>query len=268
MPKLTKRVVDGIPTPEKGESKTWDTELKGFGFRVRASGHRSWFIQYRNETGTTRRYTLGDHGTLTPEEARQEAKQKLAAAAKGGDPMEDRKQKRQAETVAEFAELYMERHAKVGKKSGQADQRRLRKYILPDLGHRPLAEVTRADVAKLYQSIRTEHPYEANRVRSLLSVFFNIAVSWGELPDGHPNPAKMAKSSRFEEASRDRPITSDELPRLLEAVASEADPYIRSAFLLYFITGLRKREILQAQWANVDLSRRSTVSPKLTPSSF
>jgi Arm DNA-binding domain len=58
----------------------------GFGFRVRASGHRSWFIQYRNEAGTTRRYTLGDYGTLTPEEARQEARQQLAAAAKGGDP--------------------------------------------------------------------------------------------------------------------------------------------------------------------------------------
>src|SRR5689334_3836019 len=147
--KLTKKVVDGVATPEKGEEKIWDAELKGFGFRVRASGHRSWFIQYRNASGRTRRYTLGDYGTLTPEEARQEARQKLAAVAKGEDPAEDRKQKREAETVAEFADLYMERHAKVGKKSWQADERRLRKYILPDLGHRPLAEVTRADIAKL-----------------------------------------------------------------------------------------------------------------------
>jgi integrase len=262
MPKLTKRVVDGVPTPQKGEVKIWDSELKGFGFRVRASGHRCWFIQYRNESGRTRRYALGNYGTLTPEEARQEAKQKLAAAAKGEDPTEDRKQKRQAETVAEFAVLYMERHAKVGKKSWQADERRLRRYILPDFGQRPLAEVTRTDVAKLYQRIRAEHPHEANRVLSLLSVFFNIAVAWGELPEGHPNPAKMPKSSRFEEAPRDRPITSDELPRLLEAIAEEADPHVRSAFLLYFITGLRKREILQAQWANVDLARQTLRLPE------
>jgi hypothetical protein len=101
--KLTKKVVDGVATPEEGEVKIWDAELKGFGFRVRASGHRSWFIQYRNASGRTRRYTLGDYGTLTPEEARQEARQKLAAVAKGEDPAEDRKQKREAETVAEFA---------------------------------------------------------------------------------------------------------------------------------------------------------------------
>ena len=252
----------GFRHPAKGESKTWDTELKGFGFRVRASGHRSWIIQYRNDSGRTRRYSLGDYGTLTPEEARQEARQKLAAAAKGGDPTEDRKQKRQAETVADFAVLYMERHAKMAKKSWQADERRLRKYILPEFGHRPLKEVTRADVAKLYQRIRAEHPYEANRALSLISVFFNIAVAWGQLPDGHPNPAKLPKSSRFEEAPRDRPITSDELPRLLEAVAQESDPYIRSTFLLYCITGLRKREILQAQWANVDLARQTLRLPE------
>jgi integrase len=260
--KLTKKVVDGIATPEEGEVKIWDAELKGFGFRVRASGHRSWFIQYRNASGRTRRYTLGDYGTLTPEEARQEARQKLAAVAKGEDPAEDRKQKREAETVAEFAELYMERHAKVGKKSWQADERRLRKYILPDLGPRPLAEVTRTDISKLYLRIRAEHPHEANRVLSLVSIFFNLAVAWGQLPEGHPNPAKMPKSARFEESPRDRPITSDELPRLLEAVAEETDPHIRSALLLYFITGLRKREILQAQWANLDIARQTLRLPE------
>lgn len=260
--KLTKKIVDGVLTPQEGEVKIWDTELTGFGFRVRASGHKSWFIQYRNESGRTRRYTLGDYGTLTPDEARKEAKQKLAAVTTGGDPAEVRKQKRQAETVTEFAALYMERHAKVGKKSWQADERRLRRYILPDFGQRPLAEVTRVDVAKLYQRIRAEHPHEANRVLSLLSLFFNLAVAWGELPDGHPNPAKMPKSSRFEEAPRDRPVTSDELPRLLEAVSKETDPQVRSAFLLYFITGLRKREILQAQWANLDIARQTLRLPE------
>jgi hypothetical protein len=88
--------------------------------------------------------------------------------------------------------------------------------------------VTRTDISKLYLRIRAEHPHEANRVLSLVSIFFNLAVAWGQLPEGHPNPAKMPKSARFEESPRDRPITSDELPRLLEAVAEETDPHIRS----------------------------------------
>ena len=85
MPKITKRLVENLK-PSDRDVVQWDTELRGFGVRVKPSGVRSYMIQYRNRYGRSRRYTIGMHGRLTAEEARQEARQLLAEVARGGDP--------------------------------------------------------------------------------------------------------------------------------------------------------------------------------------
>ena len=65
MPKLTKKRVESIK-PTDRDSFQWDDELRGFGVRVKASGARSYVIQYRNRHGRSRRLTIGAHGRLTP----------------------------------------------------------------------------------------------------------------------------------------------------------------------------------------------------------
>ncbi|MGB8094035.1 MAG: Arm DNA-binding domain-containing protein, partial [Pseudolabrys sp.] len=77
MPKLTKRVIDAARAA-KGEIFLWDDELPGFGLRVKASGAKSFLVQYRNANGRSRRLTLGRYGVLTVGEGRREAKLALA----------------------------------------------------------------------------------------------------------------------------------------------------------------------------------------------
>ena len=73
MSRLTKRVVDAAQTTD-ADVFVWDSELPGFGMRVKKSGAKSFFVQYRNKNGRSRRLTLGRYGILTAEEARTEAK--------------------------------------------------------------------------------------------------------------------------------------------------------------------------------------------------
>jgi len=268
--RLTKRTIDkasyeGKSYPGKdGTTKysryvLWDDEIPGFGLRVTPDGVKSFVLKYR-AAGRQRFITLGRYGTsLTLDKARKKARSKLGSVVDGSDPLKERQEKKRktesAVSVRRFCEIYLERHAKPHKKTWEEDERRIEKHIKPDLGGLRLEDVTRDRVAQLYQRIGSKHPYEANRVLALVSVMFNLAEDWGYLPEGTPNPAKLRKRNRFSEKRRDRPVTSEELPRLLEAIRKEPDIYVRSALLLYLLTGLRKREVLWAKWEDLDKAR-------------
>src|SRR5215470_18915045 len=75
MPKITKRLADALRPDRNGKDRfVWDAgdgALKGFGVRMKPSGAASYFVQYRNKEGRTRRLVIGRVGVLTPNEARQ-----------------------------------------------------------------------------------------------------------------------------------------------------------------------------------------------------
>ena len=100
--KLTKTTVDGLRPKADRDAFLWCGELRGFGVRVKPSGVKTFLIQYRTDHGNTRRYSLGQHGRLTVEEARKQAKIKLAEVAQGRDPSTARKSARQIKTVADL----------------------------------------------------------------------------------------------------------------------------------------------------------------------
>src|SRR5215207_10709155 len=116
MPKLTKRTVDATRPKAGGDVFAWDDELPGFGLRVKPSGAKSFVLQYRNSNGRSRRITLGRYGVVTPEGARDLARDALGEVAKGGDPAERRAADRDAVTVAELCRRYLD-EADRGRKS-------------------------------------------------------------------------------------------------------------------------------------------------------
>ena len=111
MAKLTKRSVDATRPSQEGDVYVWDSELPGLGLRVKHSGAKSFFIQYRNRAGRSRRLTLGRMGVLTPDEAKKEARLLLAGVSKGEDPAESRKQQKSLPTFEEFTEIYLSDYA-------------------------------------------------------------------------------------------------------------------------------------------------------------
>ena len=217
--RITKREVDAIRPPQVGELKLWDQELRGFGLRIRAGGTKSYILQYRNTEGRTRRLTIGLCGRLTPDEARSMARQLLAAVDRGEDPVQDVQENRRAPTVAEFADQYMELHARPKKKprSVEKDEALLRLYLLPALGSRKLVRrgITAADVARLHRDLGA-HPVQANRVIALLSKMCSLAELWDVRPRGS-NPCRGLR--RYAERRHERFLSLSEFSRLGEALA-------------------------------------------------
>ena len=254
---LTKRDVDRLAYDPAGPSTQirYDgDELPGFGVRVFPSGAKSFVVWYRTDSGRKRLHTVGKYGALTLQQGRDLARRTLLQAKTGADPMGARQNARRGETVRELAAMYLERHAKKRKKSWKDDERRVDRYVLPALGSRKVADVKRSDVAKLHTTIGDAKPYEANRVLALVRVMFNKAAEWGMIEEGAPNPA--ARVQPYKEKSRDRWVRPEELPKLVEAIEAEPNPYIQAAFRLYLLTGLRRSELLGLRWKDIDFDRQ------------
>lgn len=216
MPKLTKRIVEGIQ-PEDKDQYLWDSQLAGFGVRVSSLGRRSYIVQYRTKQGRQRKRTIGQHGKLTVEQARAMAQQIFAEVQQGGDPASQEDVQRAAPTVVELAGRYMDEYANLRKKPGsiRPDEYNLRCHVVPALGSKKVADVTRADIANLHYEMR-DTPGAANRVLALLSKMFNLAEQWGYRPDAS-NPVRHVE--RYKEKKLERFLSSEEFARLGDVLA-------------------------------------------------
>lgn len=262
MAKLTKRFVDLIQPPAGNAAKDfffWDDDLPGFGLRAKASGVKSYVIQYR-QAGRSRRMTLGRHGVLTADEARRLARVQLGKVAHGKDPAKDRSDERRAPTVKDLGADYLERHAIPNKRpsSVRNDQAMLESIVLPRFGPLKVKEVTRRDVEAMILAMKAT-PYRANRVRALLSKMFALAVAWGWRAD---NPA--AGVAKFQEQKRDRWLREEELRRLIAILDTHPNQRAANIVRLLILTGARKGEVMGATWDQFDLERGVWTKPAHT----
>jgi len=74
------------------------------------------------------------------------------------------------------------------------------------------------------------------------------------------NPASGVE--RFPETKRRRFVTPDELPQLSKAIDQEVDEYVQHAIWLLLLTGLRRGELLNAKWSDIDWKQRTLSIPK------
>lgn len=281
--KITKRSVDVLAAGERAFI-AFDADLAGFGVRVMPSGSMSYIVEYRPHGGgrgvAKRRVTLGRVGALTPEQARKAAADMLAKVRLGADPAAEKSERRQALTVAGLIDAFTAEHVRGKLKGKTGDSYAAGLSRLRDT-HGPLkAEtLTRGQLAFLHTRMR-ETPYAANRALAAWAKMFSWAEGRGLVPEGH-NPARRIE--RYREEGRERFLSSDELARLGDALrlaeaeglpwdADETgpkakhlakpdnrrvklDPFAIAAIRLLILTGARLREILHAQWSQVDLER-------------
>lgn len=247
MPRLTKQLIDETPFPAAGQVFVRDTELSGFALRV-TQGRKSFILEKRIR-GRMRRLTLGPYGPLTLDQARKLAAGHIGAIAQGADPAQVRQDRLHEPTFGDLTTQYLERHAP-RKRSGRDDRGMLDTHLLV-FRTRKLTDLNRNDVARLHAQVGATAPYRANRLVALLRKMFNLARDWG-LHAGE-NPA--TRIQMFREDSRDRFVQPEELPRLFQAIAEEADPAVRAVLLTALLTGARRTEVLTMRWEDVSLTR-------------
>ncbi|MGL5362141.1 MAG: tyrosine-type recombinase/integrase [Bosea sp. (in: a-proteobacteria)] len=274
--KLTKKVVDELVSTGT-DVFLWDCELTGFGLKLSAKGRRVYIVQYRaggGRRGNIRRFTIGAHGApWTAETARAEARKLLGAVATGEDPAAAKQEGRQGMTVAELCDTYMQHGCATKKASTLASDRgRITRHIKPLLGHRKVADLTKADIrhflndvasGKTSVNVRTRRRGRArvtggqgtaSRTVGFLGGILSYAVELGVITH---NPVHGVK--RFPDRKCERFLSEVELARLGEALSAieQTDANICgiAVIKLLIFTGARKGEIEGLKWREIDMQR-------------
>ncbi len=156
MPKLTKRVVDAQTPDAERRYYVWDEQIKGFGLLVLPSGVKSYIYQYRTPEGRERRVTIGKHGSLTPDEARDKAEDLRVAVKNGRDPLAEKQARKMVLTVADVLDAYLDSEDFKGKADGTraTDRGRIVRHLKPLLGRHHVETLVPADVKKAHAAIR------------------------------------------------------------------------------------------------------------------
>ncbi|HYN14444.1 MAG TPA: site-specific integrase [Terriglobales bacterium] len=254
--KITQRTLDALEAPAAGNRVTFDAEIPGFGVRITANGVISFVLDYHIH-GRQRRYTFGRYPEITVWQARDKALKLRAAVRDGHDPLQERAEERAEGLVSDLAKDYLDRHARIHKRpsSLRNDEGMLTRIILPKLGRLRVTAVGQRDIASLHGSLK-ETPYRANRVLSLLSKMFSLAVEWKWRPD---NPCRGVQ--RFHEDRREGWLSIEQFQKLEQALDAYLSQDAADAIRLLMYTGSRAGEVLSAAWDELDLDRGIWTKP-------
>ena len=273
---------------EGQEAIVWDAgdgSVKGFGVRLKPSGAASYVVQYRNNNGRSRRYTLGSITEMHPTKARDAAAQAKRDGKAGKDHGDKRRADRKALTVSQLCDDYLaasQGHLKPS--TIGSDRGRIECHIKPLLGTRIVETLKKSDVERFVLdvmngktakaataksktvrgSLPSGGPGAASRSAGLLRTILERAVGDGILAF---NPA--AKVKRPKETARDQPFSFDRIRSVGQAMremaaAQQAElgqlrqhtPTVMRAVRFLILTGCRRSEALTLRWGDVDFASR------------
>ena len=234
--------------PRPGE-RLVDYDAKARGLCLRSTvTTKSWSFIYRPDgSSRQRRYTIGDYPAWSLSSAREKALTLRQAVQDGHDPVADRKQRREALTVAALIDRFIAK-AKGSLRSWQAYESLLRRDVVRAMGDRPAGQVTRAEIANMLDTIHGRAPAVANGVHSALSSVYGWAVSEGLVTD---NPVRGLRR-RHAARSRERVLSDNEVRFFWQATANMVPAY-RDALRLVLLTGQRPGEVIGIRAEEVDI---------------
>lgn len=240
--------LEAIKPPKAGRDSYRDAKVTGLNYVITANGSKSFYFVKRIN-GKPARIRIGAYPEITVGEARKIAQGFTGEIAKGGNPHTAKKSLLPCSTLKDLFDYWLEKHAKIHKKSWEEDVRMFNKYCTP-LHKRELAKLKKPEIVKWHQALGKKHgPYQANRVFELIRSLFNHSDDLGYTG---PNPCNGVR--KFPEKSRERFLMPDELKKFHDAVMEE-EPLWRDLIFMLLFTGQRKQNVCRMPWKDLDLER-------------
>ncbi|WP_048439248.1 tyrosine-type recombinase/integrase [Caenimonas sp. SL110] len=256
--RLSDALIRNLKTPEKTYKEPDGNSLY---LLLTPTGLRSWRWDYRFR-GAAKTFSIGrfpDVGLAQARTARDEARRKVLS---GVDPMEERRETKQASLIAHensfesVARAWYEvwsigRHPRYTKDV----MSRFERNVFPAIGHKPVSQIEAPDLVRMMTKIQGRGATDiALRARNTSSQVFRYAIAHG-LARRNPAvdfcPSDVLPRRSVRNHAR---IDENELPDLLRKIeAYQGTPTTRFAIKLLALTFVRTSELIEAEWSEFDL---------------
>jgi excisionase family DNA binding protein len=242
-----KKAVGGVS--EMAKAKTKSRLNYGFGAvyqRITKGNNVRWYLDYRDSKGK-RVQKLAPLAV-----SKEEAVLALQEAVRCEFDSEYRvKREREKVTFRQLADTYINDYAKSNKRSWKCDSYRLEASMKPFFGDYELKEITPLIIER-YRAVRLGKSISrssVNREITIMKRMFNLAIDWNL---AEANPFVKVKLFSEKDAQKERILEYDEEERLFK----ESPEYLKPILRVALNTGMRRGEILNLRWKQVDMERR------------
>lgn len=261
--KFTDRYMAALKLEQGKDRLVFDAACPGLGVRVTAKGTKIFVAQWTDPATRRKvREPLGVWGSITVDQAREAARARLGAVAKGIDPRAERRRQRAeadreraeaALTLNALLEEWQALHLAHRRERYRAEALRAMRRIFPDLLKQPAARLTRGEIVnRLDRLVRAGKPAMAACTLRYGRAAFGWAERRGKVPSnpfqGLPIPAGSAV--------RNRVLDDAEIREVWTSAGALPSPW-REFFRISLLTLQRRREVAGMRWSEVtdDLSR-------------
>lgn len=233
-----------------------DGGIPGFYIEVREAspGHGTFYVRWKSKDGGNSHQKIGDSRVVSLTQARERAKELRARIYLGEDPKEEARARKASITLSELFEKHYLPYVLPRKRSANRDRQLYELRIKGALGDRKLNQITRQQIQEVHTALANEGlaPATCNLHLKLIRYALRLAVEWGLLG---ANPA--ARIPLFHEDNRvQNRLEPEQLTRLLEVLTTDENETICRIAMLALSTGLRQKEILSAEWRDVDTDKK------------
>ncbi|EOE7413474.1 TPA: tyrosine-type recombinase/integrase [Pseudomonas aeruginosa] len=279
--KITSRTLSTLTAKDK-PYRIHDTAQPGLSIRVLPSGHASYMVSW----GRNQAATLGRVGVMTLEQARREAAQYLAEAHEHGAPLAVTLGRRSANslTLRDFIDDHYSPWMATNLKSADKTLNLLNVGFASIMGKR-LNEISQRDLESQRMAWLKAGNTDstANRKMASMRGALSRAIEWGFLTE---HPMTRLKQLKTDRKGRIRYLLPDEEARLRQAlddrqetIRAERDSankwreerhkarlpdlrevafpdHLKPLVLLSLNTGMRRGEVFNLTWADIDLKNK------------
>ncbi len=240
-----------------GSRKTtfWDTQISGFILECRSSGGKTYALRYPDLDGTQRQYKIGRFEDIKFKDAKEVARRLRSQVVLDGNPAAEKAERKAVPTFGEVAVQHLA-HAKTYQRRYDGTESNMRCHILPRWGKTRLTDIKSQDISRWLSEKESSglKPATVDKIRVIASRTFELGRKWG-IPGAENNPFRGIPRPKYNNA-RDVFLTAHQAQNLVAAAEKSPNKQLKPAIQLFLYTGVRKAELLKAQWQHIDLERR------------